>query len=246
MRDTHFLSRRRSDDNLDVIGLVTYGGEVNDPSPFPSVDLVQPAQAVEATASAARGSRAVPADELLNALHHLRRLRETVDQLEPELIAAARTAGVSWQALAPAMGVASRQAAERRFLRLAPATPDQAGGTRDQRVREVRDRRAGTRAVHAWANNNTADLRRLAGQITALDDLDPESASDIARLHQALGEAGATALPGLLAQTRQHLTAHPALSAQIDAVTAHTTRIRRETQQQRDSSANTNANRARS
>jgi hypothetical protein len=40
---------------------------------------------------------------------------------------------VSWQALAPALGVASRQAAERRYLRLIPAITDQPGSTRDGR-----------------------------------------------------------------------------------------------------------------
>ena len=92
--------------------------------------------------------------------------------LEPILIAAARAAGLSWQALAPALGVASRQAAERRYLRSTAVATDQPGDTRDARVQAERDRRAGHRAVVQWANHNTADLRRLPGQITALTDLD--------------------------------------------------------------------------
>jgi hypothetical protein len=50
--------------------------------------------------------------------------------IEPILIAAARTAKFSWQALAPALGAASRQAAERRYLRSSSAPTDQADATR--------------------------------------------------------------------------------------------------------------------
>ena len=42
---------------------------------------------------------------------------------EPMLIGAARDRGVSWAAIAPVLGVASRQAAERRHLRLNPTPP---------------------------------------------------------------------------------------------------------------------------
>jgi hypothetical protein len=61
----------------------------------------------------------------------------------------------------------------------------------------VRDRRAGNRAVNDWSNHNTADLRRLAAQITTLDDLAPASAGEIARLNDALADTDATALPAL-------------------------------------------------
>jgi hypothetical protein len=194
---------------------------VNTPNP----NLVGIAQAIAA---------AVEAGDLLAALHDLHRLRDHLDRLEPELIAAARAAGASWQALAPALGVTSRQAAERRYLRLVPATPEQAGSTRDQRVREVRDQRAGTRAVNDWANDNTADLRRLAARITALSGLDPASADDIARLDRALGDADASALPGLLADARAHLGDYPDLARQADAVTEDAARVRREAQHRRD------------
>src|ERR1700743_2923826 len=58
---------------------------------------------------------------LLQALVMLRDLRAELSAWEPELITAAREAGVSWALLAPALGVTSRQAAERGYLRL-PAT----------------------------------------------------------------------------------------------------------------------------
>ena len=143
------------------------------------------------------------------------------------LITAARAAGASWQTLAPALGVASRQAAERRYLRSTSAATDQPGATRDARVQAERDRRAGSRAVTRWANDNTADLRRLAGQVTALTGLGDSATESIARLHDALGDPDASALPGLLADAQPHLPAHPELAAQIDAVTTRTDQIRR-------------------
>ena len=77
------------------------------------------------------------------------------------------------------------------------------------------------------ANENTADLRRLAGQITALTDLDPAAAAALARLHQTLGDPDASALPTLLAAAHPHLPHHPDLAAQIDTITTHTDQILR-------------------
>jgi hypothetical protein len=128
--------------------------------------------------------------------------------------------------------VSSRQAAERRYLRLPPPSADESANTRDGRVRAERDRRAGHRAVAQWANANTADLRRLAGQVTALTDLGDDA--DIGRLHRALGDTDATALPTLLADTHRHLGAHPEPAYQIDTLQAQTDRVRRQTQQHRD------------
>ncbi|HET6533690.1 MAG TPA: hypothetical protein VFH03_24135 [Actinoplanes sp.] len=170
---------------------------------------------------------------LLDALVLLRWVRERLAAAEPELIAAARRAGVSWQALAPALGVTSRQAAERRYLRLLPAAAGQAGTTRDARVRAERDRRAGHRAVARWANDNTAGLRRLAGQISALTDLGTDAAGDLDRLQEALAEPDAAALPGLLARTHRHLGDHPELADQVGSVTASADEVRRRIQVER-------------
>ena len=193
-------------------------------------DLVVIAAAIAATAQAVQQSgvdaRPVSGAELLDALVLLRWAQTELAGLEPVLIAAARAAGISWQALAPALGVASRQAAERRYLRSVSAPTDQPGDTRDDRVQAERDRRAARRAVTQWANDNTADLRRLAGQITALTDLGEAATSDLAQLHRALGDPDATALPDLLAATHQHLPDHPDLAAQIETITTHTNQIR--------------------
>jgi hypothetical protein len=161
-------------------------------------------------------------------LAELRVLQEQLAAWEPLLIGAARERGVSWAAIAPALGVASRQAAERRYLRSVSAPTGQPGATRDDRVQAERDRRAAHRAVAQWANDNTADLRRLAGQITALTDLGEAATADLVQLHEALGDTDATALPALLAAAHQHLPDHPDLAAQIDTVTARTDQIRRQ------------------
>ncbi|GAA4261460.1 hypothetical protein [Dactylosporangium darangshiense] len=195
-------------------------------------ELVEIVAAVAATAQAVQqpavDSPRVSSADLLDALVLLRWAQTELANLEPVLIAAARAAGISWQALAPALGVASRQAAERRYLRSAATPTDQPGDTRDDRVQAERDRRAGNRAVAQWANDNTADLRRLAGQITALTDLGDAATADLTQLHQALGDPDATALPDLLAATHQHLPDHPDLAAQIDTITDRTNQIRRQ------------------
>ena len=200
--------------------------------PPESRDLAAVTAVIAATAQAIEqprtGGPQVTGAELLAALVLLRWTQPELASLEPTLIAAARATGISWQALAPALGVASRQAAERRYLRSAAAPTDQPGDTRDDRVQAERDRRAGNRAVARWANNNTADLRRLAGQITVLTDLGEAATSDLAQLHQALGDADATALPDLLAAAHQHLLDHPDLAAQIDTITTRTGQIRRQ------------------
>jgi hypothetical protein len=198
---------------------------------MPDRDLATVAAAIAATAHAVREPTAdrppVSGVELLDALVLLRWAQTELASLEPVLIGAARAAGISWQALAPALGVASRQAAERRYLRSVSAPTGQPGATRDDRVQAERDRRAGNRAVAEWANDNTADLRRLAGQITALTDLGEAATGDLAELHQALGDADATALPDLLAAAHQHLPDHPDLAAQIDTITTRADQIRR-------------------
>lgn len=56
-----------------------------------------------------------------------------------------------------------------------------------------RDRRAAHRAVTRWANDNTADLRRLAGQITALTNLGDAATDDLTQLHQPDPPAAPTA-----------------------------------------------------
>lgn len=178
--------------------------------------------AMQLVEDVARGD-ADPA-HVLSALVLLRQLRARLGELEPRLIAAARDQGVSWARLAPALGVASRQAAERRYLRL---RPDDEHATGEERVRAERDRRAGDRAVTAWAARNSAVLRGLAGQVAGLPQLTGDARRTADNVHTALGGDHASDLLAPLHDAATHLRdAHPALADRIDAVTAETTRLR--------------------
>ncbi|WP_432168181.1 type III effector protein [Streptomyces sp. bgisy031] len=159
----------------------------------------------------------VSSDEALAALLMLRELREQLAGWEPGLIEAARAAGSSWADLAHPLGVASRQAAERRYLRVRPGAP---GTTGEQRVQATRSRRAADRTLSAWARTNAADLRQLAGQITALTDLPTQAHPPLARLTQALADNDAAQLITPLTDTHIHLKAgHPELAARIESLT---------------------------
>ncbi|WP_254792903.1 type III effector protein [Streptomyces sp. CC77] len=199
--------------------------------PAPSVPAAQAAlEAITAALATAEapGSRAgapaadaSPAEQALAALLLLRLTRERLAGWESRLIEAARHAGASWTDLAAPLGVASRQAAERRYLRLRPGAP---GTTGEQRVQATRDRRASDRRVAAWARDNAARLRQLAGQVSALDDLPDETRTLLGR---ALGNHDPAALLGPLAHARAQLdSGHAELRGRLDAVREHTAGLR--------------------
>ncbi|MFG3033744.1 type III effector protein [Streptomyces sp. NPDC048253] len=170
-------------------------------------------------------------EQALAALLLLREVRDQLAGWEPGLIEEAREAGTSWADLAHPLGVSSRQAAERRYLRVRPGNP---GATGEQRVQATRDRRAADRTVTAWARDNAADLRRLAGQITALTDLPPAARPPLAELTAALADNDAAALVGPLRGTHAHLEpGHPDLAARVDDVARHTDLLRRRSGSQR-------------
>src|SRR3954447_13069890 len=179
-------------------------------------------EAVEAARAGAAGQ-----DRLLSALAGLRVLREELARWEPELITAARAAGGRWGALAPALGVASRQAAERRYLRLQPSNTGEKTG--EARVDAERDRRAGDRAVADWARRNSVILRQLAGRVSALDGLGPAAQESADRLGAALGDDDPATLLPPLAAARPHLTdAHSGLAEQLGEISEQTDRLRRD------------------
>ncbi|MFC0438327.1 HSP18 transcriptional regulator [Kutzneria buriramensis] len=159
--------------------------------------------------------------DALAALTLLRHLREELAEWEPRLIAAARAHGASWIQLAPALGVASRQAAERRYLRLRP--DDTGATTGEQRVRAARDRRAGDRAAAKWARDHAIGLRQLAAQVSALDGdatLVGDAQHHVDTVTAALGESDSAALLGPLTEAHPHLHAsHPALADKIATAT---------------------------
>ncbi|AZM89914.1 MULTISPECIES: HSP18 transcriptional regulator [Streptomyces] len=194
-------------------------------------------QAVREAQQASTGTSAAPpaAGEgphpALAALLMLREVREQLGGWETGLIETARSEGASWADLAGPLGVASRQAAERRYLRLRPG---KAGSTGEERVQATRDARAADRSVDAWARDNAADLRRLAGQVTALTGLADDAERAIGDLNQALAHNDTARLVGPLAGTRAHLRPEDAeLAERIDAMTRHADRLRRDTRGQR-------------
>ncbi|TDO46887.1 hypothetical protein EV643_110270 [Kribbella sp. VKM Ac-2527] len=180
-----------------------------------------------ADAQFAPGTGAVSSIDVLAALAELRVVQGKLAAWEPLLIGAARDRGVSWAAIAPALGVASRQAAERRYLRLNPHATDQESMTGEQRVQAARGRRAGERAVTQWARDNAAMLRRLAAQITALDDLDPATQQSVDRVLHALGESDTATLLAPLAEAGAQLEDnHPRLAGQVADINVTTDQLR--------------------
>jgi hypothetical protein len=172
---------------------------------------------------------------LVRALTDLRELRDRIAGWEPELITAARAAGTSWAALAPALGVTSRQAAERRYLRMRPTGNGEA--TKEARVDAARDRRAGEKAVVAWARENSAELRQLAGQVSGLADLPSEGRRHADRVHDELAGNDTATLLELLTAMRPHLVdGHTDLADRIDALAADAERQRTDTVGRRQTS----------
>ncbi|WP_328334000.1 hypothetical protein OHA70_18030 [Kribbella sp. NBC_00382] len=187
-------------------------------------DIAASFEAVRTTLSRL-GNGAEPAD-LLKALTTLRELREDLAGWEPTLIEAARDSGASWAELAPALGVASRQAAERRYLRLKP-NEDDPGMTGEQRIQATRDERASERALADWARDNAANLRALAGQVAALDDLDASTRASVERIHDALGEDDTTALLDPLTSAGEGLRKdHPRLARLISDLSEQASAVR--------------------
>ncbi|MDH6708294.1 hypothetical protein P3T27_005033 [Kitasatospora sp. MAA19] len=194
--------------------------------------------------AAARTARHAPQDDAgqadpqqaLSALLLLRHLREELAGWETGLIETARDAGATWADLAEPLGVQSRQAAERRYLRLRPNADagTGAGSTGEQRVQATRDQRAADRAVTTWARDNAADLRRLAGQIGALDGLSTQAAPAIERLLDALGNNDPARLLAPLAETRPLLESdHPKIADRLDQLTARADQLRADSDRQR-------------
>ena len=190
---------------------------------------------VSAVVAAAAEPAGPPPDrsELVAALAALRELREELASWEPALIAAARSAGVSWADLAPALGVSSRQAAERRFLRLQPSGARD-GRTGEERVRDERDRRAGDRAVAEWARRNSGELRLLAGRIGALEGLPAEAQRQVDVVQDALGDDDVSALVHRLAEAGSHLGRTTSqLAEQVRSVADRVDRVRRDVHNRR-------------
>ncbi|MEU3189806.1 hypothetical protein ABZ686_04040 [Streptomyces sp. NPDC006992] len=111
--------------------------------------------------------------DVLAALLVVRALRDKLDRSEYELISLARERGITWQRIADALEMRSRQAAERRHLQLSRARPRpgaHAPKTQNDRVELERDRR-GRWAEQQWALRRAGTIRRLAQQLAVVPDL---------------------------------------------------------------------------
>jgi hypothetical protein len=196
--------------------------------------LEQVASAARRTSGDAAGDdgRADP----LEALAALHELRSQLLAWEPQLIEAAREQGLSWARLAPALGVTSRQAAERRYLRLRPG--GDAGLTREERVRATRDERAGDRAVAAWARENAPELRQIAGQVSGADGLTSSGRRRAKALVTSMADDDPAALLEPLADMHGDLVDdHEKLAARVSDVGRRVRVVRGETQRRRESAA---------
>ncbi|MFI1285199.1 hypothetical protein ACH4U5_31340 [Streptomyces sp. NPDC020858] len=152
----------------------------------------------------------VPVEDVLAALSQVDEARQRLDTVELKLIRAARSRGASWQKVADALGLGTRQSAETRALRLERGTRAHLGrDVASQRLDKARDR-----AEEAWCLERADRIREVAEQVydTAgawdLQSLDPAAARG--SLH-GIGELLATdaspaKLVDLLSSMRYHLT----------------------------------------
>ncbi|MFD3651000.1 HSP18 transcriptional regulator [Streptomyces cyaneofuscatus] len=223
--------------------------EQPDPARHPdpdAVSLLAAAAALGVIDDAVREARAATADrpdgetadpdraQALASLQLLREVRERLAGWETGLIEAARAAGASWSDLADPLGVASRQAAERRYLRLRPGS---LGSTGEQRVKATRDRRAADRTITTWARENAAELRSLAGQVTALTGFPSPAGPPLDRLRRALAADDAALLVAPLAAVRPHLpSGQRQLADRIDSLSRLTGELREDTTARRQNS----------
>jgi hypothetical protein len=129
--------------------------------------------------------------------------------------------------------VTSRQAAERRYLRLRPS--EDTALTREQRVQATRDERAGDRAVATWAREHAGELRRIAGQVSAAPGLSGSAKQRALTLADELtGDDPATLLEPLAEMHGDLVDDHPPLAEQVDDVGRRVIALREETQRKRE------------
>lgn len=95
--------------------------------------------------------------EVMAALAAVPALRTDLDRVERELIETARDLGVGWAAIAGALGLSTRQAAEQRWLRL------RGGASRDPG--QVRAARRQQRIVDEASGERLVELRRAAREL---------------------------------------------------------------------------------
>ncbi|MFJ8848377.1 hypothetical protein ACIRFF_36450 [Streptomyces cyaneofuscatus] len=109
--------------------------------------------------------------DVLAALLVLGTLRDKLLDDELMLITLARSYRVTWTRIADALGMKSRQSAERRHLQLSKSSADDTRPcTQNERVEQARERRR-RRAERDWALANAGLIRTTALALTAIPDL---------------------------------------------------------------------------
>ncbi|MGW6357679.1 type III effector protein [Streptomyces sp. NPDC055092] len=179
----------------------------------------------DALRAAQQGTSGTPAaspgaEQTLASLLLLRQVREQLAGWETGLIETARHAGATWADLAHPLGVASRQAAERRYLRNRPGP---AGTTGEQRVQATRERRAADHPSRMGPpqRRRPAPHRRPDHCLHRPPHRRPPPARPT---HAALARNDPADLIHPLNATRPHLTtAHPDLAARLDTLTGNAT-----------------------
>jgi hypothetical protein len=155
-------------------------------------------QALRTLLAAARADD--PANAL-DALPLLATLRNRLDQSERALIESARAGGTSWATIATTLGLASRQAAEQRFLRLTAATT---AATRTPRTtRDIAPARAGRKRQRSADTHHGPQITTIrAATRTLLRRIQADDAWNTrftrAPLARATLEMAADAAPGAL------------------------------------------------
>ncbi|MGP4085573.1 hypothetical protein ACTWQJ_13360 [Streptomyces sp. KR55] len=171
--------------------------------------------------------------DLLAALLVQRVLRDKLQMDEPRLIAAARRKNVTWQRLAPALEMRSRQSAERRYLQLRRDLDSIVGHslTQSERVEAARTQRD-RRAEQRWASDHAAEIVTLARRLAAVPGLQQRAdscpkvtrANQVAVLHaRRAGEPDPdpvrTAWPARLVEAVAAEEAHRAAEAEVQQCT---------------------------
>ena len=100
--------------------------------------------------------------ELLAALSGVAEIRRELDEIERDLLTDARDAGASWAAIATALSLASRQAAEQRWLRLQGLRSRDPGWARSQRAQRNDDDGPGLEELAKAADAAHRELRARA------------------------------------------------------------------------------------
>ena len=164
-------------------------------------------------------ARTAGAEQALAALLLLREVREQLAGWETGLIETARARGrqLGRPRRHPSASPAARPPNAATCAAAARHPPEPPANSAS---RPPATRRAADRTVTDWARDNAADLRRLAGQITALTDLPTAARHPLDQLHAALAHNDAADLIHPLNATRPHLTTtHPDLAARLDTLT---------------------------